>query len=246
MAISYQSINFKEKLLDFSAKLIHIIEEFAIYIIAILVLTFGLTLFLSEKPRTDIENADPIIRTDATSPVAESPPTAHIENPIEDSAPTLSSQESGKLFVAVNRLNVRLLPSTKGKIIKVLSHGQTVTPMERRGHWIRISNYYEIEGMSVTVAHWVYASMLSDKSKDTKSNYLSESDDYTQYQQHFFAAANRLIHNGICTTQDFEQSGGWVRAIDLKPEPIYFAHCHQVIRFDKIYLNAETGEVFRD
>jgi uncharacterized protein YgiM (DUF1202 family) len=70
---------------------------------------------------------------------------------------------TGDFIVTAGTLNVRLAPSTTGKMRGKLHRGQVVEVLEVKQGWARISRYYNgaSEGLSGTVAHWVYAMHLA-------------------------------------------------------------------------------------
>ncbi|PCJ38609.1 MAG: hypothetical protein COA81_12725 [Alphaproteobacteria bacterium] len=74
---------------------------------------------------------------------------------------------------------------------------------------------------------------------------VSGSDDYPQYKEAFITATKRLILTGKCDSNDFEYIGGWVKSTNYVDDPIYFMYCGEMSNDGKIYLNTETGEVFR-
>jgi len=69
----------------------------------------------------------------------------------------------GDFVVTAGTLNVRLAPNTAAKARGKLHRGQVVEVLEVKEGWARISRYYNgaSEGLSGTVAHWVFAKHLS-------------------------------------------------------------------------------------
>lgn len=75
----------------------------------------------------------------------------------------------GDYYVNVNSLNVRLSPSSKGKVTNKLYRQQKVQVFEVKSGWARISKYYNgsVEGVSGKVARWASSKYLSvDRPKD--------------------------------------------------------------------------------
>ena len=71
------------------------------------------------------------------------------------------------------------------------------------------------------------------------------SDDFLKYRTAFAQAAQSLISSGQCREADFREWGGWIKSIANYPDqPIYFTYCGGSTLFDRLYLNAETGEVW--
>jgi hypothetical protein len=76
---------------------------------------------------------------------------------------------------------------------------------------------------------------------------INTSDDYETYAAAFQRATKTLIDQGTCTFTDFETGGPWQKsATTYAALPVYFTYCgnHASIS-GRIYLNAETGEIFR-
>jgi len=74
-----------------------------------------------------------------------------------------TTKSAGDFVVTAGTLNVRLAPNTSGKARGKLHRGQVVEVLEVKQGWARISRYYNgvSEGLSGTVAHWVFASHLT-------------------------------------------------------------------------------------
>ncbi|EPW6982130.1 SH3 domain-containing protein [Vibrio parahaemolyticus] len=170
-----------------------------------------------------------------------------------ESAETKSFEPS---YVIANELNVRLSPNTKGKITNVLYNGQLVHVFEYSNGWARISKYYDgsVEGFDGQVARWVSSEYLSnDKPVPTKSNpsnrleaAIDDSDDYASYKTTFLSVSRELINSGICSIEDFEYQGGWIRSVNYKPRKVYFTYCGEHgKKSGRIYFEPSSGGVFR-
>ena len=70
---------------------------------------------------------------------------------------------------------------------------------------------------------------------------VAGSDDFARYRNALTVAAESLIKQKRCTENDFREMGGWLKSSNHRNEPIYFTYCGN----DRLYLNAETGEIFR-
>ena len=71
----------------------------------------------------------------------------------------------GSHYITASTLNVRLAPSSRGKITNRLYRQNRVDVLEVRGGWARISKYYDgrTEDLSGQVARWVSAAHLSKR-----------------------------------------------------------------------------------
>lgn len=76
---------------------------------------------------------------------------------------------------------------------------------------------------------------------------VARSDDFGQYRKQFAQAAEELIESGRCTKEVLVEMGGWWKSMGANAgEPIYFTYCEEEKHVsNRIYLNAETGEIFR-
>ena len=66
-----------------------------------------------------------------------------------------------------------------------------------------------------------------------------------KYQSTFAQAAQSLISSGQCREADFREWGGWMKSVNDRSQPIYFIYCGGPKVSNRLYLNTETGEVFR-
>lgn len=158
-------------------------------------------------------------------------------------------------YITANELNVRLAPSIKAKITNVVYQGALVQVYEVLGEWARTSEYYDvdIEGIDGKVARWVSTRYLSTKkpaeekwlSSSRLEAALSSSDDHLIFKGQFIKVSKELIDSGVCTIDDLESVGGWVRSVNYKPRRVYFTYCGRVNLSGKIYYEPATEKVFR-
>ena len=144
---------------------------------------------------------------------------------------------------------------------------------ERRDGWARVTDYYDAScangrseyvdsGNSQCVsdngitegkfAEWVSAEFLSETRPPDPAEgahgaeaLIAGSDDFARYRTQFAESAQSLIDQRRCTEGDFRENGGWVKSSTHRNEPIYFMYCGGFTTANRLYLNAETGEVFR-
>jgi hypothetical protein len=143
--------------------------------------------------------------------------------------------------------------------------------LERRGDWARITRAYDAaceSGRSAYVdrgnaactpengiedgkfSEWVLATSLSPnrppdpaETASDAERLVAQSDDFSEHRAAFVRAANELIESGRCTAADFEEQGGWMKSSNHGEEPIYFTYCGGSTVANRIYLNAETGQI---
>lgn len=170
---------------------------------------------------------------------------------------------SGPYYVVSKGLNVRMAASSDGKLAKTLLQNEKVTVLEIRNGWARISDDERIEGTRDQATLWVAAKFLTPiKPKETKSlnhstsatksieqspivNAIKTSDDFSKYKNIFISTTKALIADERCTLKEFEEMGGWWRSPNDIPDPVYFLYCGGMDLQNRIFLNTETGSVFR-
>lgn len=183
------------------------------------------------------------------------------------------AQAGDRFWVTSDLLNRRTCPSAECGIVGRMFFREGVEILERKGGWARISPSYDascVGGKSEYVdkgnasctesngirngkfAEWVFAQHLSltrppDPGANTSGfeKLVSGSDDFRKHRKAFAKAAEELIKSGRCRASDFEEFGGWLKSSNHRSQPIYFAYCGGFTARNRLYLNAETGKVFR-
>ena len=183
------------------------------------------------------------------------------------------AEPSDKYWVTSDRLNRHTCPSTDCGIVGQLVFREGTDVFEDKDGWARVSQYYDAScasGRSEYVdsgdsrcdpengivdgkfAEWVEADFLSeDRPPDPAADaagveaLISGSDDFQKYRSAFAQAAQSLISSGRCREADFRELGGWIKSTNNRNQPIYFIYCGGSTGSNRLYLNAETGEVFR-
>ena len=182
------------------------------------------------------------------------------------SAVFAQARTTGDYVITASTLNVRLAPDTSARIKGRLVRGQSVEVLEVHNGWARISHYYDgsSQGLAGDVADWVFATHLQPQAQPTPPTpppkpvvtvkvdvnspvyeAIESSDDLPKHQGIFFQVSEKLVKEGQCQLSDFRDIGGWWRSAEHKPAPVYYTYCGGASNEDRIYLNAETGEVFR-
>lgn len=184
-----------------------------------------------------------------------------------------ASEDEGKVWVTSERLNRRTCPSESCGIVGKLFFREGTTILERRDGWARVTEpYYAscVNGRSEYVdtgnaacdpangitdgkfAEWVSVEYLSDirppdpaAGASGAEELVSGSDDFARYRTVFAETAQSLIVQGRRTERDFRNMGGWVKSSNHRNQPIYFTYCGGPTGSIRLYLNADTGEVFR-
>lgn len=186
--------------------------------------------------------------------------------------PIVAEEHSEKLWVATERLNRRTCASETCGIVGKLFFREGVTPLEEQNGWVRISGHYSAsceggineyvdEGNTActeengivdgSFAEWVEKSYLSqtrqaDPAKTAAANetLVAQSDDFARYRKAFASLAARLIAEGRCSEADLREQGGFMKSVNDYPgQPVYFTYCGGMTLANKVYVNAETGEV---
>lgn len=86
---------------------------------------------------------------------------------------------------------------------------------------------------------------LTAADKQKISTAVSKSEDYLTHKDAFDTASAMLVKKGTCTAEELQEMGGWWRSVQHKPEPVYFTYCGGVRIENRIYINAETRDIFR-
>ena len=185
--------------------------------------------------------------------------------------PSLATE---KAWVCSDRLNRRTCPGTHCGVVGQFFHREGVTIYEEKSGWARVSKYYDascLDGRSQSVdfgnpscssqnginngkfSEWVSLKYLATtRPPDPGSTItgiaemISASDDFTKYKSAFVKASNKLMVSGRCTTNDFQNTGGWIKSTTTyHDQPVYFTYCGAMKRSNRIYLNASNGRIFQ-
>ena len=199
--------------------------------------------------------------------------TACAKQPTSSPVETTHAEPSNKYWVTFDRLNRHTCPSTDCGIVGQFVFREGADVFEDKDDWARVSQYYDAScasGRSEYVdsgdsrcdpengivdgkfAEWVEADFLSeDRPPDPAADVtdvealISGSDDFQKYRSAFAQAAQSLVSSGRCREADFREWGGWIKSTNNRNQPIYFIYCGGSTVSNRLYLNAETGEVFR-
>lgn len=175
-------------------------------------------------------------------------------------------------WVTSDRLNRRTCPSLDCGVVGQFFFREGTKVLERHDGWARVTRPYDascVNGRSQYVdagnaacdpsngieggrfAEWVSAEFLTaDRPPDPANNasvaeeIVAGSDDFARYRRQFASSAHTLISQGRCTKADFRNMGGWVKSTNHRSQPIYFTYCGGMTIANRLYLNAETGEIF--
>lgn len=199
--------------------------------------------------------------------------TEKTATPDVNERPWAASDRNQRLWVTSERLNRRTCASESCGVVGRLFFREGVTVHEEHGGWARISQLYEascVGGRSEYVdmgnaacddangivdgqlAEWVSLEYLSetrppDPSADASGieELVAGSDDFARYRTTFAIAAQSLIAQRRCTERDFRDMGGWVKSTRHGNQTVYFTYCGGATVANRLYLNADTGDVFR-
>ena len=187
---------------------------------------------------------------------------------------TTTVETSYQYWVTSDRLNRRTCPSTDCGVVGQFFFREGTDVFEERDGWARVSRYYDafcVNGRSEYVdsgdsrcdpengivdgnfAEWVATDFISaNRPSDPAADatgvdaLISGSDDFQRYRIAFAQAAQSLISSGQCSEADFRRMGGWIKStVNYRDQPIYFLYCGGWTISNRLYLNAETAEIFR-
>ncbi|WP_227267783.1 SH3 domain-containing protein [Roseobacter weihaiensis] len=178
-----------------------------------------------------------------------------------------------RLWVTSERLNRRTCPSESCGVVGQLFFREEVTVHEERDRWARITQPYDascVGGRSEYVdtgnaacdpangitdgqfAEWASVEYLSKTRPPDPAagasgieELVAGSDDFARYRTAFVEATQSLISQRHCTERDFRDMGGWVKSSSHRSQPIYFTYCGGATVANRLYLNADTGEIFK-
>lgn len=203
--------------------------------------------------------------------MAPKPQTVEVADP--NPRPWAQPEGDNRQWVTSERLNRRTCPSESCEVVGQFFFREGVTIYETRDGWARVTEPYDAScasGRSEYVdsgnsacepsngitdgqfAEWVSAEFLSEtRPPDPAAGasgaeaLVAGSDDFARYRTAFAQAAQSLIADRRCTERDFRDMGGWVKSSNHRNQPIYFTYCGGSTVANRLYLNAETGEIFR-
>lgn len=199
-----------------------------------------------------------VMKEDPTPPEkVDEPVVETIEQPEADLMPIMELKpepEQTEFYVSDRKLKVVEQPEVDGLITDYLYKGEKVEVLEKQGDWGRISDYIVLKEGGSQTAEWVSMSGLSNdeviisekENKEILDSYLVKSDDLKLYQETFRNSVAKLISEGECEPGDFEELGGWVKSVRYKDRNVYFIYCGGLSLENKIYLDVNTNEIFKD
>jgi hypothetical protein len=75
---------------------------------------------------------------------------------------------------------------------------------------------------------------------------LRYSDDLAIYEEIFIDASQKAIESEICSIEDFQEVGGWMKATgENRDKPIYFTYCGGFTISNRWYLNVVTESIYQ-
>lgn len=182
-------------------------------------------------------------------------------------------EDGSRMWVTSQYLDRHTCPSESCGIVGRLFFREAADVLEVDGDWARITDAYDAScsnGVSEYVdsgnancatengisdgqfAEWVRVADLATvrpanpaETAAEDERLVAQSDDFAQYRDAFTTAARTLIADGRCTAAEFEEMGGWVKSSNDRDRPVYFTYCGGMTTANRIYLNTETGEIYR-
>ncbi|ASI93772.1 SH3 domain-containing protein [Vibrio rotiferianus] len=161
-------------------------------------------------------------------------------------------KEITEYYVIERKISVYNEPSEDGLIVDSLYKGEKLSVLEKKDGWFRISAYIVYHEGGEETAEWVDSQGLSDAAPVIKEqerleildSYLGKSDDLKEHRKVFRSTTQRLLKDGTCKPEDFEELGGWVRSVTYKTRNVYFIYCGGIEQENKIYLDVDNGDIF--
>ena len=225
--------------------------------------------FLAVNDASTLEDTEVITPTEA---IVSNDGVTSLEAP-QSSVNDIQQVVHKRLWVTADQLTRRTCPSTKCGSVGWFLDGQIVEVFEDTGSWARVTPYYDAaceNGVSRFVdkgnsrcvsdngiddgklAEWVFMKFLSDEKPEDPvaiderwDRLISKSDNYRRFQLEFIAAAKTLVLGGRCTENDFKENGGWAKSSSQGNKPIYFMYCGGFTLANRIYLDANSGRIFK-
>ncbi|SBS67303.1 hypothetical protein VAT7223_03627 [Vibrio atlanticus] len=199
-----------------------------------------------------------VMKKDPTPPEKEEAPAVEVAAQSESDLASLTTPqpepEQTEFYVLDRKLKVVEQPEIDGLITDYLYKGEKVELLEKQGEWARISDYIVLKEGGPQTAEWISMSGLSSdeviiseqENREILDSYLSKSDDLKLHQEKFRNTVAKLISEGECDPSDFEELGGWVKSVKYSNRDVYFIYCGGLLRENKIYLDVNTNETFRE
>lgn len=178
----------------------------------------------------------------------------------------------GRMWVTVDRAPRRTCPSDTCGVVGQFFFREAATVAETKNGWARTTDRYDAAcegGYSAYVdsgdagctadngitdgkfAEWVRLELLSSERPPDPAEgatglaaVVGQSDDFRTFQGAFVRAAKKLIADGKCTEAELREQGGFAKSSNRKG-PVYFLYCGGMTASNRLYLNAETGQIFR-
>ncbi|MDW6093998.1 SH3 domain-containing protein [Vibrio rhizosphaerae] len=155
-------------------------------------------------------------------------------------------------YVNEHKLAIRNAPDPESFPVRYLYKGDPITVLEQKQGWGRISRYFVYQQGGPEIAEWVAMDQLSEQvpiiSKEEKEeilmSYINKSDDLLIYKEKFLQITGQLIDEKMCAPEDFDELKGWVRSVRYQERHVYFIYCGGLKSIDKIYFDADSGEIF--
>ncbi|KFI12615.1 MULTISPECIES: hypothetical protein [Vibrio] len=172
--------------------------------------------------------------------------------PVKEEVPPPPKPEVTDFYVSPPKLGIREYPRYDAFVESVAYRGDKLHILEKKDGWGRISPYYVYEEGGEEVAEWVPMEALlevaptitKEERVETVSSYIEKSDDFKQHFEMFVKKTDQLLKEKTCEPEDFEETSGWVRSLTFEQRDVYFVYCGGLKQANKIYLDAQTGEIF--
>jgi hypothetical protein len=155
-------------------------------------------------------------------------------------------------YVNDDKVAIRIQPDENQYAERWVYKGDHLKLLEIKEGWGRVSSYYVVNEGEPEIAEWVPMSALSlqqpvitrQERDETISGYIFKSDDFKLYRDIFIKITDQLLMDKSCEPEDFDELQGWVRSTRFPDRNVYFIYCGGLKINNKIYLDANSGEIF--
>jgi len=155
-------------------------------------------------------------------------------------------------YVKSRKIAVRNGPGDSFLPERQLYIGDAVTVFERKEDWGRISSFYVYKEGGKEMAEWVNMKNLAhtkpritaQEQNEIISGYIGRSDDFKEYRDKFIKVTGNLLKEKVCSPDDFAELHGWMKSINYPDRNVYFVYCGGLNVSDKVYFDADSGDIF--
>jgi hypothetical protein len=155
-----------------------------------------------------------------------------------------------EFFVISPGIEIYAKPNFESQVVGKTELREVVKVYQEKGRWSRVQSWInETTGKS----QWIYNEHLSTEHPgvtvqeryQTIKQLIASTDDFEQYEARFIELTDSVLQSKQCSEEDLTQLKGWIRSFNYPDEPIYYSYCGGLEVEDKLYINLDSGDVFR-